>query len=201
MRVVLENMSNDTQNLHVAGFFETERDRLVGYVRRLFGEDADRDSEDIVQDVMLGIFSRSDELEAIENISAYVYRAVRNRVVDALRARKPTVSMHGNDADDRIPALEDVLADNRYNAFDEAHRSEIRQRIIDAIDDLSEDQQAVIIETEFTGRSFQELSEEWDIPIGTLLARKSRGIAKIREVLSDLSLTPERKEINHDNTY
>jgi RNA polymerase sigma factor (sigma-70 family) len=109
--------------------------------------------------------------------------------------------MHGNDADDRIPALEDILADNRYNAFDEAHRSEIRHRIIDAIDDLSEDQQAVIIETEFTGRSFQELSEEWDIPIGTLLARKSRGIAKIREALSDLSSTPERKEINHDNTY
>ncbi|MBN1881004.1 MAG: sigma-70 family RNA polymerase sigma factor [Deltaproteobacteria bacterium] len=187
-------MSTDTQNMNIAGFFETEKNRLVGYVRRLFGEDADRDSEDIVQDVMLGIFSRSDELEAIENISAYVYRAVRNRVIDALRARKPTVSLHGNNTDDRAPALEDILADNRYNAYDETHRSEIRRRITEAIDDLSEDQQAVIIETEFIGKSFQELSEEWDIPIGTLLARKSRGIVKIREALSDLSPTPERKE-------
>jgi len=193
-------MSNDTQKVHIAGFFEAERSRLVGYVRRLFGEDADRDSEDIVQDVMLNIFSRSDELEAIENISAYVYRAVRNRVIDALRARKPTVSMHGTAGDDRVPALEDVLADNRYNAFDEAHRSEIRRRITEAIDDLSEDQQAVIIETEFIGKSFQELSEEWDVPMGTLLARKSRGIAKIRETLGDLSPTAERKETDHDNT-
>jgi DNA-directed RNA polymerase specialized sigma24 family protein len=35
------------------------------------------------------------------------------------------------------------------------------------------------------GRSFQELAEEWDEPLGTLLSRKSRAKARLREMLSE----------------
>ena len=35
------------------------------------------------------------------------------------------------------------------------------------------------------GRTFRELSEEWGVPLGTLLARKSRAIAKVREALRE----------------
>jgi DNA-directed RNA polymerase specialized sigma24 family protein len=33
-------------------------------------------------------------------------------------------------------------------------------------------------------RSFKDLAGEWRVPIGTLLARKSRGLEKIREQLT-----------------
>ena len=65
-------------------------------------------------------------------------------------------------------------------------RSEIRRRVYLAIDELSDDQKAIIIETEFQGRTFQDLSLEWDIPIGTLLSRKSRAMARIKSSLQDL---------------
>jgi len=42
------------------------------------------------------------------------------------------------------------------------------------------------VATEFDGRSFRELSEEWQVPIGTLLARKSRALQKIRNKLTGL---------------
>jgi len=35
------------------------------------------------------------------------------------------------------------------------------------------------------GRTFRELSDEWGIPLGTLLARKSRAIAKVRDTLKE----------------
>jgi len=39
-------------------------------------------------------------------------------------------------------------------------------------------------QTEFSGRSYRELSERWKVPIGKLLARKSRALKKIRALLS-----------------
>jgi DNA-directed RNA polymerase specialized sigma24 family protein len=35
------------------------------------------------------------------------------------------------------------------------------------------------------GRSFRQLSEEWGVPVGTLLARKSRALKKIKKMLDD----------------
>ena len=74
-------------------FFSRERKRLVGYVRTLINDASDRDGEDIVQDVALGIFDKGDIAAPIENFSAYVYQALRNRVVDYFRRRKSTASL------------------------------------------------------------------------------------------------------------
>jgi DNA-directed RNA polymerase specialized sigma24 family protein len=54
------------------------------------------------------------------------------------------------------------------------------------LDSLNKEQRAVIIATEFDDRPFRELSKEWEIPIGTLVARKSRALKKIREKLTGL---------------
>ena len=61
----------------------------------------------------------------------------------------------------------------------------MRQHLFQAIDSLNDQARAIIIETEFNGRSFRELADQWKIPIGTLLARKSRALKKIRELLID----------------
>ena len=39
--------------------------------------------------------------------------------------------------------------------------------------------------TEIDGFTFRDLAEDWDEPIGTLLSRKSRAVAKLRQLLSD----------------
>jgi DNA-directed RNA polymerase specialized sigma24 family protein len=39
--------------------------------------------------------------------------------------------------------------------------------------------------TEIDGFTFRDLAEEWNEPIGTLLSRKSRAAAKLRQLLSD----------------
>ena len=61
----------------------------------------------------------------------------------------------------------------------------MRSKIYEAIDSLPDEQKAVFIETELNGRSFRDLSDEWGIPMGTLLARKSRALLKIRESLHE----------------
>ena len=153
-------------------FFRTEYSRLVRFVRRLIDDAADRDAEDIVQDVMLGLFDKADVTAPIENLSAYIYSALRNRVTDMFRRKRDVASL---------------AAFVHESAEDAAHvleKKELRESVVKAIENLSDDQKAVIIATEFEDRSFGELSEEWEIPIGTLLARKSRALKKIKRELA-----------------
>jgi RNA polymerase sigma factor (sigma-70 family) len=182
-------MSKGYQRERIADFFRSEHQRLVNYVRRWIDDTADQDGEDIVQDVALNIFNRADVTIPIEYLSAYVYRALRNRIIDFLRRRKiPVISLDGEDVDDTKSSLSDLIFDLRCDAERELEIKQLYERIYQAINSLGDQQKAIVIETEFEERTFQELAYEWNVPVGTLLARKSRALKKIRKALE--------KEIN-----
>jgi RNA polymerase sigma-70 factor (ECF subfamily) len=164
-------MSAQTQKSRIADFLSTEWNRLVGYVRSWIEDSAERDAEDIVQDVLASLFEKADVTAPIADLSAYVYRSLRNRIVDAYRRPK------------RTTALDEPVLDTRYEASGQVERQEDRDRLFEAIDSLVPAQRSVLVATELEGRSFRELSEEWDVPIGTLLARKHRAIHALRKAL------------------
>jgi RNA polymerase sigma factor (sigma-70 family) len=167
-------------------FFRSEYGRLVGYVRKMIDDAAARDGEDIVQEVIVNVFNLADVNAPIENISAYLYQALRNRVVDYLRKRKPmTVSLEEEVLEQSNLRLADLLYDASDNPMVEFEKRETLQLLFEAIETLNEDQRAVLIETEFEDRTFNELAKEWKIPVGTLLARKSRALAKIRKIFQE----------------
>jgi RNA polymerase sigma factor (sigma-70 family) len=155
-------------------FFQKEYSRLVRYVRRLIDDAADRDAEDIVQDVMLSIFDKADVTAPIENLAAYVYRSLRNRVIDIFRKKE-----------DAVP-LPDVIPYAGSDTDQAVERKELMEMVFQAVDSLPEEQRAVLIATEWEGWSFRELSDKWDTPIGTLLARKSRAVQHVRKKLTGL---------------
>lgn len=165
-------MSAETQKKRIAGFIATEWHRLVGYVRAWIADAADRDAEDVVQDVLENMFEKADISEPIADISAYLYRSLRNRVIDLYRKPK------------REAELSVEIADTRFDVAEAMDREEESEAIFDAIEDLPEAQREVLVATELEGRSFKELAEEWNIPIGTLLARKHRAIRALRETLT-----------------
>jgi len=165
-------MSADTQKKRIADFFATEWQRLVSYARSWIEDSADRDAEDIVQDVVVGIFERADVTAPIADLAAYVYRSLRNRIVDAYRT-----------APHKAVALTEPVLDERYEASLAAEWKEDKERLFDAIESLAPVQKSVLVATELEGRSFRELSEEWNVPIGTLLARKHRAIHALRKTL------------------
>ena len=62
-------------------------------------------------------------------------------------------------------------------------REELYDKLHEAIDSLSFDDQKIIIATEFEGKTMKELSQEWGIPQGTLLSRRHRALAKLYKIL------------------
>ena len=165
-------MSAETQKKRIAGFIATEWSRLVGYVRAWISDAADRDAEDVVQDVIEHMFEKADVSDPIADLSAYLYRSLRNRIIDLYRKPK------------RETELADEVADLRTDFEEALDREEASEAMFEAIEDLPEAQREVLVATELEGRSFKELAEEWNIPIGTLLARKHRAIRALRETLT-----------------
>lgn len=165
----------------ILDFFSKEQKKLIGYVRRLIDDAADRDSEDIVQEVILGIFDRADITIPIENVAAYVYQALRNKVIDYLRKRRDTVSLDAGWQDNEEGSLLDVLPAVSIIESDEISRMEARETLFKALSLLNSDERAVLIATDLEGKTFQDISDESGEPLGTLLARKSRAIKKLKE--------------------
>ena len=179
-------MDKETWQSKAAAFVVEEREKLVSYVRRLIDDAADRDGEDIVQDIVLNLFNKSDVSEPIEHLAAYVYQSLRHRVTDYLRKRKQTLSLDAEVSEESDLRLLDVLRDAGCDPENETMRAEIRGRLFAALDTLEEDQRAVVIATEFEGHTVRSLSESWQIPMGTLLARKSRALSRIRKALAEI---------------
>lgn len=181
-------MSPEQRERHrqrVADFVAREWHRLVEAVRSWIDDEADRDAEDIVQDVMEGLFSRPDVTAPIRDLSAFVWQSLRNRVVDRYRVRRAIVSLDAP-GDDGAGPPEAAVADDRSDADRIAEQRALRERIDAAIGGLGDAERAVFLATELEGRTFRELAAEWDAPIGTLLARKHRAVVRLRAALADI---------------
>ncbi len=169
-----------------AGFFSKQYKRLVGSFRARYADLSEMEVEDIVSDLMTDLFNRADIAEHIENIGAYIYRSIQNRAIDHLRRRSRTVSLDNIVDDEEEDIGRKTVPELSYDIRPALDSSEIRQRLIEALDGLEPNQRAVWIATELDNHSFRELSNKWNLPMGTLLARKHRAVAALRKKLQDL---------------
>jgi RNA polymerase sigma factor (sigma-70 family) len=178
--------TRQSENSSWYAFFTRDGEKLIRYVKSRARRISQMDAEDIVADVMLSLVSRLEPGNGpVENIAAYAYRAVRNKIVDYERSRAKEKSLDGMaDEDGELPLLSLIAAENEepFAAEEQAARM---HRLTDAIGKLEPRQRAILIATELKGRSFRDLAEEWGEPIGTLLSRKSRAVKTLRKMLAD----------------
>jgi len=175
-------MSPEERKRRFTEFFKRDYKKLLQYVHRLIDDTADRDAEDIIQDVMLNLYDKSDLTIPIDNLSAYIYKSLKNRVVDLFRKRELKV-INSDSIDTENLSLDYIFDKIDNDPFTELEKQELYDVLYRSIDSLDENEKHLIIATEFDHISFRSLSEAWGIPIGTLLSRKTRAINKIKNSL------------------
>lgn len=117
----------------------------------------------------------------VENVAGYVYRSLQNRIRDIKRKKRKEIPFEEyNDDDEPELIIKSQMIDDS-SPLKEIDDPTFYKRFYDALSTLSPSQQAVIIKTEIEGYTFDELAEEWEIPVGTLLSWKHRGIKKLKE--------------------
>ena len=158
-------------------FFREEYQSLSGFVRARLEDTADRDAEDIVQDVALRLLTRTPDPVPVQNIAGYVYRAVRNRIIDVLRSR-PSPREASRDADPWS-----VFAGMFQDEPDAEIPESVFEALQQAIAGLRPEYQRVIRALDFDGYTYRELSEESGIPAGTLMSWRHRALAELQGIL------------------
>jgi RNA polymerase sigma factor (sigma-70 family) len=169
--------------MSVSDFFRTEYSKLVNYTRKYFSDSAAVDAEDIVQDVALNIFSKVDFESSIENAASYIYSAIRNRIIDIYRKPKRTIPIE-TDEEGNTKEVDDYHKE--FTRESHLENEEYIEVMYQALGELPEEQRTIIIATELEDFSFKELSEKWNIPIGTLLSRKHRAMANLLNVMNEM---------------
>ncbi|MDH8678832.1 RNA polymerase sigma factor [Fusibacter bizertensis] len=164
-------------------YFAKEGKKLELFVKSRIRSISEMDAEDIVDEVMLNLLSVIGLNGQIENIPAYVTRSLQYKIIDYYRLQNRTKSLHTSLSSDSTLALMDVLASHIDIASDFEQKEFVRS-LFTALDSLTPKQRAIFIATELEGKTFRELSEQWNEPIGTLLSRKSRTIKLLKEKLT-----------------
>ena len=167
-------------------FFTHDGEKLIRFVQSRAHRISKMDAEDIVADVMLSLVSKLEPNGTVENLAAYAYRSIRNRIADYERSRSRVTSLDGMaDEDGELPLLSILSSDDGDEPFAAEEQAQRLHRLTDAIGKLEPRQRAILIATELKGKSFRELSDAWGEPIGTLLSRKSRAVKTLRRMLEE----------------
>ena len=175
-------VENDYKGLRT--FISSEYRSLVNYVRRYLNDKYyDVNAEDIVQDVALNLFSKLDLDDQLENIAGYVYRSIRNKITDFQRKKKKEVPFQKLVNHEGEEFFLESIEETEEEELNEINDKNFYPVINEALKKLSPNQQMVFVATEFEGYTFEELADELDIPIGTLLSWKHRGVKKLKQII------------------
>ena len=159
-------------------FFNDEYHSLKAYTNSRINDAADRNAEDIIQDVALKIFSREDHMSPIDNIAGFVYNAIRNKIIDIMRTKKSKSSVQ-DEMDKRLMEFTELFYGNSDNSYSESMKRELKT----AIFKLDPKYRDIIIAIDFEGYTYNEVAVQSGIPQGTLMSRRHRALSYLLKEL------------------
>jgi RNA polymerase sigma factor (sigma-70 family) len=142
------------------------------------------DAEDLLQELLIKVYQRRDEVLRIESLRAWLTRVLYTLFIDMKRhqGRSPLYLAVDNSEDAIDPV--DSLTNEHVNEPEAALILDAeQQRLVSAMDQLGEDHRVVIILADIEGYSFKEMEDILDCPQGTLKSRLHRARARLREIL------------------
>jgi RNA polymerase sigma factor (sigma-70 family) len=178
------NMNTQNEKKRLAEFFRTDYQKLLWYVKQRVDDIAAQDAEDFIHDVAVSLFDRADVGLPIEHLSAYVYRSLKNRMIDYFRSRRPMMALEESGMEFDTIKIAGKSGQVGYGPDSGMRQVEISHDLSSLMAGLKDNEKQLIIATEIKGKTFNQLARKWDVPINTLLSRKSRAMAKLRREIS-----------------
>lgn len=137
------------------------------------------EAEDILQDVLLKLWSKREEWSYIENLEAYCFRVTKNMALDKL------ASMAVRKTGMIDPEKENLFFVDHRSPYTEMERKEQRSAIDQGIEALSENQRLVFTLREIEGMSYREIAETLAISEDLVKISLHRARQKMKEMLSE----------------
>src|SRR6202035_2575517 len=161
-----------------------EQSRLRNFIRKRVADSSE--AEDILQDVFYELVEASRMMKPIEQVSAWLFRVARNKIIDFFRKKRPEASISDRPAataDGEAPTLEDLLPSPDAGPEAAFARSVLLEELEEALEELPEEQREVFVAHELEGLSFKEIAARTGVGVNTLLSRKHYAVIQLRERL------------------
>ena len=158
-------------------FVEPEIPVLLRVARSLTGNSSD--AEDLVQETLIKAFGALNTFDGA-NPRAWLLTILRNTAHNAWRKKKPDYVDDWTLLPDFKPAFN---AESPRSAEDDALRGVVDPALTKAVNSLAKEFRSVLILVDVEGFSYAECAEILGVPIGTVMSRRSRAVAKVRKSL------------------
>ncbi|MBI4543396.1 MAG: sigma-70 family RNA polymerase sigma factor [Gemmatimonadetes bacterium] len=147
-------------------------------------------AEDLAQDTFVKVLNALDSYRPDHKFSSWIFKIANNAAIDQLRRREiQTLSLDGA-PDARTPHELGATAlqarDRSESPLAELEARELGSAIERAIGRLRPEYRACILLRHVEGRSYEEIAETLDLPLGTVKTYIHRARHELREYLSPL---------------
>ena len=154
-----------------------EHERAVYlYCLRLMGNR--EDALDCAQEAMLNAFRAFERSLNDVYTKAWFLRIAHNVCIDELRRRKNVISLDSLQEEGFDPVDTKLLSP--YAALVQKERAQL---LNDAVQQLPDDQRAVVVLRDFQNLSYDEIGNILSLPLGTVKSRIKRAREKIKRIL------------------
>jgi RNA polymerase sigma-70 factor (ECF subfamily) len=176
--VVLMRRIGQGDQQALAGLYDRYAAVALGVATRICGSRAM--AEDVVQEAFLSIWRRPGSYTSSRGtVSSYVFAAVHNKAVDAIRheqsMRRREQAVTGDEPEE--PVGDKIVEE----AWILARRVQVRA----ALDRLSPTQREALQMAYFEGVTYAGVAEKLGIPLGTAKTRIRDGMIRLRDLLSE----------------
>lgn len=169
--------------------FLREKDRLLSFIRHRVS--TVEEAEDILQDVFYQFVVGYNTIESLDKVTSWLFSVARNKIIDryrrdSVRPKRADLFITAGAEEDTPLTLQDILPDLGNTPEDSFLREALWDAIMDALEELPEEQREIFILNEMEDRSFKDIAEEKGVSINTLLSRKRYAILALRKKLQKL---------------
>jgi len=154
------------------------------------------DALDMSQEAFFKAFNSLGSFRGDSKFSVWLYRLTTNLCIDFLRKNKRNqvqqlsyINPDGEEQDIEI-------SDERFSPETELEKKEFRDAVISGLDGLSPDYRNILVLREIGGLSYEEISKESGLDIGTVKSRLFRARKRLCALLMDsgnISVSPPSK--------
>jgi RNA polymerase sigma-70 factor (ECF subfamily) len=137
------------------------------------------DAEDLVQDLLVKLYPRLDELRGIDNLQSWLATVLYRQFVDRTRHHNRSPVQLTEDGE-TFPVSVDNMA---LQPEAQVVNNEAIDQVQTALLQLNEDQRVLVVLHDVEGFKLTELQEMLDIPIGTLKSRLHRAREQLKKIL------------------
>jgi len=162
----------------------THQDRVYDFCVRMLGDR--EEAFDLTQEIFISVHRNLEKFRADAKLTTWLYRIARNHCLNRLKHLK----RRGRGVTDEYGELNELSITQSLGGTEAPDENLVRKKsrelVHKAIEQLDEEQRALVVLRDVEGLSYEEIMEITELPEGTVKSRLHRAREKLAGILERL---------------